>query len=119
MKRGRVLIGHGSKSRRGNKTFEDIVAMVKEREGSPVVGAYLQFAEPELLTVVEDLVSNDVEAITVVPLFLYPGHHVERDIPEAVDEVQEKFPSLNIEVSAPIGADRRLVDIVLDRIKEV
>ncbi|MDA8233486.1 MAG: hypothetical protein M0Z31_01505 [Clostridia bacterium] len=54
-----------------------------------------------------------------MPFFLYFGIHLQEDIPEILKEEKAKYPGVEIVMASNLGADIRLVDILLDRIKEV
>ena len=50
--------------------------------------------------------------------FLGAGFHVRESIPALVEGVRSRHPSLTIELSAPLGDDPRLVEIVVGRLDE-
>lgn len=111
-----ILIGcgHGTKSPQGQQAMRDLLDAV--RIAAPDVEvreAYVDVHGPELNAVVSDVPrAHEGLAAVVVPLLLASGYHVYHDIAKAVatrDDV----------VSADaLGPDARLVDIVLDRLRE-
>jgi sirohydrochlorin ferrochelatase len=56
--------------------------------------------------------------LIVVPYFLTPGAHLQRDLPRLVAEARSAHPHLRIEVTAPLDGHPLLRDIVLDRARE-
>lgn len=120
MKTGIVLLSHGSRAPEAQITVRKLLAQV--REGSSfdyVAGASLQFNQPDLPSALELAVSAGVEKIIVVPLFLYMGLHMKKDIPEIIREERQKYPGVQIVMTGNIGADRKLGEIILERIGEV
>jgi sirohydrochlorin cobaltochelatase len=44
-----------------------------------------------------------VKRISVVPVFLAAGRHLREDLPALIAPIQQQFPDLEINVTAPIG----------------
>jgi len=42
-----------------------------------------------------------------------------KDLPEIIQKQREKYPDVKMEITGNIGADSRLTQILLDRIREV
>lgn len=79
---GIIILAHGSKRKSTNrvaKVFRQIVSAAFP--GKLVEAAYLQLSKPTLERSVEKLNLVGVTKITIVPLFLFDGVHVTRDIP--------------------------------------
>lgn len=120
MKTGVVILGHGSKAEESNQIFEEFCELAEEKlDYDFVTGGALQLAEPLLDEAVAEAIEAGVEKLIVIPLFLFPGNHVQEDIPQALDRLKEEHPEVEFVYGDPIGADDRLIGIVNDRIKEV
>ncbi len=74
-------------------------------------------AEPSIAAGLAACAEAGVSEIVVHPYFLGPGHHTQRDIPHLVDEARRQHPEIVVRISAPLGLDDRIVDIVLERME--
>lgn len=120
MKTGVIILGHGSKAEASNEAFHEFCQSAKGNlEYDFIKGASLQFAEPRLGDVVGEAVEAGMEKVVVVPLFLFPGNHVQKDVPAALDKLREEYQEVEFVYADHIGADDRLISIVADRVKEV
>ncbi len=138
-----VLVGHGSKRAEANSALERLCRLVEASvsggpdyaaagaAGKPAFGvaplrderprveaAFLQFASPDLATVIERLVTDGYRRIVVVPVFLYEGAHVTRDIPAVIEAQRRAHPEARLTVSPVLGVDQRIATMVWDRIAE-
>lgn len=120
MKTGIILLSHGSRLPDAMATLYDLVEQVKAGGGFDyVAGAALQFNRPDLPEAIAQSVSAGVERVIVAPIFLYMGMHMKKDIPEILEEESKKYPQVRFNMTGNIGADRKLAQIMLDRIGEV
>lgn len=87
-----ALIGlaHGSRHAEGTASIISLVAAVAAAGGVDAEGAFLDLAEPDLLTVARRLVAAGHRRAVVVPLLFTVAFHATVDVPEAVrDAVAE------------------------------
>ena len=120
MKTGVILISHGSKLSSGNDGLFQVAEMLRSMHRWDIVeAAFLQLAEPGFPDVVKKVVDCGVGRIVVMPLLLFKGNHVYKDIPEMLKTEQEKYPRVEFIYSNNIGADERIALIAADRIHEV
>ncbi len=118
-KTGVIVLAHGSKVRTGNEGLFSIVEMLRTMGKWDMVEAgFLQLAKPGLTEVVEDLTGRGAERIVVMPLLLFSGNHVLKDIPEEIDNERKKYPEVEFCYAKNIGADERIAMIAADRIEE-
>jgi len=119
IKTGVIVLAHGSKVRTGNEGLFRIVEMLRAMGKWDMVEAgFLQLAKPGLTEVVEDLTGRGAERVVVMPLLLFSGNHVLKDIPEEIDNEREKYPEVEFCYAKNIGADERIAMIVADRVEE-
>lgn len=124
MKRGIVILAHGSRAEvpEANQILLQMVEMVKTKtNGENVRPAYMNSRSPgpHLAQAVAALVAEGYREIIIAPWFLTNGLHIQQDIPEILAELRVSYPQIKIELARPLGADSRLADILLDRIREV
>jgi sirohydrochlorin ferrochelatase len=118
MRTGAILLYHGSSSP-GAAVAERALAERIAAQGSDLVGtelSHLSGGDEELARAVVALLGRGANAIVVVPMFLAPGGHVQRDVPALVERARGKFPGVSISVSEIIGASPKLPDAVLELI---
>jgi len=120
MKRAIIVLGHGSKAPQALETLKKYGDMVKVKTRCEIVEiASLQFNQPDLPEALERVITLGANKIVIVPFFLYNGIHMQEDIPAVIAEEKAKNPGVEIILANHLGADHRLVDIVIDRIEEV
>lgn len=119
MKTGVIVLAHGSKVKSGTEGLFTIVEMLRAMNKWDMVDAgFLQLAKPGLTEVVEDLIGRGAERVVVMPLLLFSGNHVLKDIPEEIQQERMKFPEVEFCYAKNIGADERIAQIANDRIEE-
>ena len=119
IKTGVVVLAHGSKVRSGNEGLFKIVEMLRSMEKWDMVEAcFLQLAKPGLTEAVDDIVGRGAKRVVVMPLLLFSGNHVLKDIPEEIEKEQKKFPEVEFCYAKNIGADERIAQITRERIEE-
>ncbi len=119
IKTGVIVLAHGSKVKTGNEGLFSIVEMLRGMGKWDMVEAgFLQMAKPGLTEVVDDLTGRGAKRIVIMPLLLFSGNHVLKDIPEEIDNERKKFPDVEFCYAKNIGADERIAMIAADRIEE-
>ncbi len=119
IKTGVVVLAHGSKVRSGNEGLFKIVEMLRAmRKWDMVEAGFLQLAKPGLTEAVEDLIGRGAKRVVVMPLLLFSGNHVMKDIPEEIEREKKKFPEVEFCYANSIGADERIAQITRERIEE-
>lgn len=113
-----IILGHGSRLKKANKTILEIVKGIKQEGWDIVEPAYLQFHKPDLFTSIKNTREKGCRKIIIVPFFLFMGNHVARDIPKAIKKEAAKYPGVNFVYAKNLGEDPRIEIIVQDKIKE-
>ncbi len=119
-----VLIGHGSKLPYNKEVLEELRKRIEMRglfKAARV--AFMQLNSPSIEEVLRDLAEDGTKRIVAQPVFLADGVHTTEDIPEKLKLAFEgAWANLGRDIklvyAKPIGADERIVDILLDRVKE-
>ena len=118
-RRGLLIIDHGTRSTTANRrlaVFAERIAL--ERPDWLVRHAHMELAEPTFDQSIDELVEAGARHVFVHLHFLGAGFHVRESIPELVAGARDRHPAIRIEMSAPLGEDPRLVEIVLGRLDE-
>ena len=119
IKTGVVVLAHGSKVKSGNEGLFKIVEMLRAMGKWDMVEAgFLQLAKPGLTEAVEDIVGKGAKRVVVMPLLLFSGNHVLKDIPEEIEKERKKYPDVEFCYAKNIGADERIAQITGEKIED-
>ncbi|RJS69101.1 sirohydrochlorin nickelochelatase [Methanophagales archaeon] len=119
-----VLIGHGSRLPYGKEVMEELRRRLEMRAMFKVVRtAFMQINTPSIEDALRELARSGIKNIIALPVFLADGAHTKEDIPEKLKaafagEWAEIGRGVNLIYGKPIGVDERIVDILIDRVKE-
>jgi sirohydrochlorin ferrochelatase len=117
--RGLLIVDHGTRSPDANARLAAFAERVaRERPDWLVRHAHMELADPSFDHSIDVLVEAGVTEVFVHLHFLGAGFHVRESIPALVEGARSRHPSLTIELSAPLGDDPRLVEIVVGRLDE-
>jgi len=115
---GIVIVDHGSRRLESNRRHEAFVEGWRARGRYDVVEpAHMEFAEPSIPTAFDACVAAGASTVVIVPFFLWPGNHCDRDIPALAAEASARHPGVDYLVAAPLGPHPLLIDIVDERIR--
>lgn len=116
MKRGLLLIDRGSKEREASEELETICKEIKKKSGYAFVEyCFLEVTPPYIEDGIKKCLKSDIDSLTIVPYFLYPGKKVKA----AVTEVMKYQEMTNVKflVTKPMSMHMTLVKLVENRIK--
>lgn len=114
---GVLLLAHGSKRAEANEEWEKIWQLFAQRHPNLVIsGGFIEFASPSLEEGVAGLIGQGAEKIYVVPLFLTVGNHLRQTIPGRLQQLQQQYGMVKLEMTQHIGVDPLLVDIIEQRL---
>jgi sirohydrochlorin ferrochelatase len=114
-----LLVDHGSRSAAANRVVEAVARRLRRRlSGAVVEIAHLDLAAPTIADGVAACAAAGATEIVVHPFFLAPGTHVRRDVPRQARDAARRH-GVRVRVTAPLGADDALVDVILARIDAV
>ncbi len=116
---GIILIGHGSKGVENQNMVSINLDRLKDRYEN-VYMAFNEFNEPSIDDTLGSMCKDGVEHIIAIPLFVSPGEHTEKDLPEKLglsDDRRTGSVKLNgremtVSYGRPIGTRPEIVEIV-------
>lgn len=109
-KKGILLCGHGTRKERGAKAFQEFAErFASQAMEYEVEYGFLELSKPDFETGVKRLVEKGVIEIIAVPVFLFTGVHMQRDIPYALNSFQEKY-KVKIQLANYIGTCNEMVE---------
>ena len=115
MKRGLLIIDRGSRERQASEELETICSGIKEKKDYVLTDfCFLEVEPPYIEDGIAKCLKEDIDSLTIVPYFLYPGKKVKI----AVTDVMKMQKNTNVKflITKPMSMHKTLVDIVKSRI---
>ncbi len=114
-----LLMAHGSRVAAANDAAREVAAMVREITGFEIVEvAFRELHEPDIQQGIDACVARGAQRVLMVPYFLFMGAHVLHDLPEEIATAHKRHPGLLLEMGRHLGVDRRLAELVAQRVRE-
>lgn len=140
---GVILISHGSRLPYGEDVINKLAEIYREKTNYPVIVSYMNMSKPTIPSAINQLAESGVTKIIAIPVFLAHGVHTTQDIPHILgidngqdikdhdnghqqghghqhihheEETEEIRFEGEIIYTEPLGADRRIADIIEDRV---
>ncbi len=116
---GLIVFAHGSSIEQANEGVRRVAEATARRCGLFLwEAAFLELAQPNLEKAVGALVEKGAGKIVVAPYFLTMGVHLQRDLPNIMQEISARHPNVNLVCSPPLDRHPGLVDILADRVQQ-
>src|SRR5215831_604977 len=116
MRQGILIVFHGGRDPEG---IQEFLLFYKDAESTfpnwEVRPAFLEFAEPSVLDALEAMVSEGMDRIVVLPLFLVGATHMKSDLPVAIHAARSRFPHVEFIYSRHLGVHPQLNAILDER----
>lgn len=115
MKRGVLLIDRGSREQEAKEELDFICNRVKEK-GNYVFSDYcfLEVIPPFIPEGIKKSLNQDIDALTIVPYFLYPGKKVKAAVTDAIKF--QKGTQVKFVVSKPMSMHKTMIELVQNRV---
>ncbi len=118
MKRGLLLIDRGSREDEVKQELQHICEKVKQKGGYHMAKyCFLEVIPPYIEEGISMCLSSEIDSLTIVPYFLYPGRKVKAAVDTAI-----KFQSSTkkkITISKPMNMHQSLITLVDEKIRRV
>ena len=119
MTRAILLVDHGSRRAVANELLGQIAELLRDRTPSCVVEiAHMEIAAPSIGDGIAACKAAGAVEIVVLPYFLGTGRHTSETIPNLVAQAARAHPGVDIRIGKPLGSHPKLVDVILDRVRE-
>ncbi|MCA9811962.1 MAG: sirohydrochlorin cobaltochelatase, partial [Nitrosarchaeum sp.] len=115
MRRGLLLIDRGSREREASEELETICKELKSKSNYVFTDfCFLEVEPPYIEDGIEKCLKQDIDSLTIVPYFLYPGKKVKI----AVTQVMKLQKDTNVKfvVTKPMSMHKTLIELVKNRI---
>ena len=113
-----LVIGHGSRDPNAQMSINYLVDGLR-RAYRNVERCFLEMEQPDIGAGVRACEANDPDTLAVVFYFLHEGAHVKRDVNADLGPALERSALRRVCVTRHIGADDAMVDLILERAREV
>lgn len=116
-----LFVGHGSRDAEGNEEVRQYIDRMKANmpEHLLIETSFLEFEKPTINEGIDTCVEKGASHVYIIPIILLPAGHSKIHIPACIDEAKEKYPHIGFTYGRPIGSHETVLEILLDRIKEV
>ena len=114
-----VIFAHGSSIESANESVRRVVEMVRRDGGFDLVeAAFLEQGKPDLAGAIASAVAQGATRVVVVPYFLTLGLHLQRDLPNIVQDLSRINKGVRIDVAPPLDGHPALSRILQERARE-
>jgi sirohydrochlorin ferrochelatase len=113
-----VLIGHGSSDKNAHDAFVYSANAILPYYRN-VVYCFLELDQPNIQEGIRRAIAAKPQLLLIVPYFLHKGAHIKRDVIEDLNAALDRYAFKNAYVARHLGVDEKLVDIVIERAREV
>jgi len=113
-----IILGRGSSDPDANGDFCKVVHLFEETSDyARVVPAFIGVVQPSLEETLERIAKERPEAILIQPYLFFAGRLIQ-DLQTKVQQFSKNYPWISVTVSAPLGEDQILFDLLKERIEE-
>ncbi len=117
-KKGILLCGHGTRLAEGAENFKAFAKGFQTQiEGYETASAFLELCEPDFDAGVKELADKGVTEIIALPLFLFTGVHIQKDIPCMLYQAAKKH-NVTIKMGNYMGVCEEMVTIAENLIRK-
>lgn len=117
---GIIVFAHGSRVEPANEAVRAVARELVRATGCEhTTAAFLELGRPDLVAAADQLAAAGVERVVVIPYFLTPGLHMERDLPRLVSAIVQKHKGLLVLVAAPLDGHPGLIGILAERFRSL
>lgn len=113
-----MIIGHGSKDPRAQMSLDYIVNHLKDSYRN-VSRCWLEIEQPDIFEGIKKCEKDNPKVLIIVFYFLHEGAHVKNDVNNDLIPALENSSIENSHITKHIGTDQKIIDLILERAKEV
>lgn len=116
MRRGFLLIDRGSHEENVREELQYICEKVKQKGGYQISDyCFLEVVPPYIEEAINSCLSRQIDALTIVPYFLYPGRKVKAAV-ETASRLSQKT-KVRMSISKPMNMHASLITLVDEKIQ--
>lgn len=115
MKRALLLIDRGSREPEAKEELSQLCTLIKEESKYAYVDhCFLEVIPPYIEEGINTCISNNVDSITVIPYFLYPGMKLKDSVKKTAKICYDK--KIKVVIAKPLSYHTTLNTLIKDRI---
>jgi sirohydrochlorin cobaltochelatase len=108
-----LLFAHGSRDPAWRAPMDNVARRMLEINPAACVRcAFLELTQPDIFSVVNELLALDRTHFTIVPMFLGVGKHAREDMPLLLAQLQQRHPQAHFVLKMSIGEDPRVIELL-------
>jgi sirohydrochlorin ferrochelatase len=117
-----LLIGHGTRAPEGVSQFENFATLVAERAQAAgldipaTAHGFLEFAEPDVASAIDELVRGGASRIVAVPTVLLAAGHLKNDGPALLAEARRHHRKVTFSYARDLGVNPATLEVATDLI---
>ncbi|HUA63967.1 MAG TPA: CbiX/SirB N-terminal domain-containing protein [Verrucomicrobiae bacterium] len=116
MTTGIIVFAHGSRVESANQAVRSVAAELARAGGYTLVeAAFLELGQPDLVAAAAGLLHRGADRLIVLPYFLTPGLHMERDLAPLIARISAAHPGIEVTAAPSLDGHPGLVQALLDR----
>jgi sirohydrochlorin ferrochelatase len=116
---GLLILGHGTPSAEGTRSFMEIVELIRSIAGdTPVAAGFMEFASPTIAEGAAELEKRGAQCVAAVPVFLSGAGHTAEDIPPAIEDLKKKFSGMQFRLAPHVGSHPKVAELSALRYQE-
>ena len=113
------LVGHGSREQEGMQDFLSLWQKLKERDFCRITKyGFLELGQPTVAEGVSACLRDGIQNIIILPGFLLPGEHTQKDIPDALSKIVQSHPEICFHFAKPLGTSTEVMKVCQEHIEE-
>lgn len=113
-----LYIGHGTRSKKDMEGVRTFLQRVMESSDIPIQECcFLKLTQPLIEEGFLRCVDRGATEITIVPLFLLAAGHIKEDIPQVLNSLCKRYPSIDVRVRDPLGIKDKILDAIVDLVR--
>lgn len=110
-----LFIGHGSSDQDSINACESVTERVQQTLPHMTISlCYLELSSPSIEEGITSLYEDGALDVTVIPLILAPAGHYQRDIPEKLEKMAARYPSMTLHFGEHLGSHPLIVHALND-----
>lgn len=117
--RALIIVAHGSRNKASAGEVAALASRIETRAGGfdRICHAFLQFSDPLLPAVLEEVAAAGADQVVVFPFFIATGSHVLTDIPEQVAAAAKQHPDVRFAITRHLGVIETVEDLILGEVE--
>ncbi len=112
-----LLVGHGSRSSLGVSAYWEFADVVQSEAPDLRLGCgFIELAEPDLDTAIDQLVAAGATSVVAVPLVLLGAGHMKNDGPAALARARDRHGPVTFAYARDLGIHPAPLDVAAERL---